>query len=498
MAGPIRFGGLASGLDTEKIVKELMKAQRAPVNKLRREKQTEEWRRDTYRDMNSLLLDLQKKVNGLRYEAEFTKKKASSSNDSIASASIAGKPQFSNYSVVVESLAKPASPASAAFTTTLADNNTAVGTGNGFSFTLNGKAFSVSDTDTIDSIITKINNESQNTKVTASYFNKQIVFTSTATGAAANVTIDVSTANGANVLGMSDVANTGQPAADGSVVINGTRLAISSNSFTFDGVQFTAKQAAPTQTLNVSVTKDEDAILDSIKGFVDKYNEVIDKINAKLSEKKYKGYNPLLDEEKESLKDTQIVKLEAMAKSGILLRDPMLQAGLDELRNAIALPLKGTAASPVDSAFDTLGEIGITGAPPGGTAYMEKGKLYIDENKLRAAINQNGDKVVQLFTQFSNNIDPKEKYKESGIAERLYDSLKTTIEKVSKKAGSAGSKSEDSDIEKKLSKIDDDIDTWEDRLKVIEDRYWKKFTAMEKAISKANSQGSWFAQMLNK
>lgn len=38
------------------------------------------------------------------------------------------------------------------------------------------------------------------------------------------------------------------------------------------------------------------------------------------------------------------------------------------------------------------------------------------------------------------------------------------------------------------------IDTWQNKLKNIEARYWKQFTAMETAINKANQQSSMFMQ----
>ncbi|WP_269078948.1 flagellar filament capping protein FliD [Planococcus halocryophilus] len=44
--------------------------------------------------------------------------------------------------------------------------------------------------------------------------------------------------------------------------------------------------------------------------------------------------------------------------------------------------------------------------------------------------------------------------------------------------------------------MDTEISRWQDRLTSIEDRYWKQFTAMEKALSKMNSQSTWMQQSL--
>ena len=52
-----RISGLASGMDIDTIVKNLMNAERMPLDKLKQNKQTLEWQRDDYRAMNTLLLD---------------------------------------------------------------------------------------------------------------------------------------------------------------------------------------------------------------------------------------------------------------------------------------------------------------------------------------------------------------------------------------------------------------------------------------------------------
>lgn len=51
----IRFGGLASGLDTDSIVRDLMRIEQMKVDKLKQQKQTIEWRKDEYRNTTNLL-----------------------------------------------------------------------------------------------------------------------------------------------------------------------------------------------------------------------------------------------------------------------------------------------------------------------------------------------------------------------------------------------------------------------------------------------------------
>ncbi|MBO8164303.1 MAG: flagellar filament capping protein FliD [Brevibacillus sp.] len=496
MVSPIRFGGIASGLDTEKIIKELMKVERMPVDRLQKKKQLEEWKRDAYREMNSLLLELQQTVDKLRFSGTFNKKIATSENTDYVSAKATGKPGLSSYAIEVISLAEPSTPPTVEFTPnpTPADSKTALGASFTFSIdkTIDGTPTTVNITvdpsDTIDSVIQKVNDA--NIGVKATYFNGKLVFSSTDS---TDFTVTAPTDGSGDPLGMNGtVTATGTAGTPGQVKINGVVHDITSNTFTYDGMEITVKQTT-TSPVVINVKTDEDAVFEQIKSFVDKYNEVIDKINAKLSEPKYKGYEPLLDEEREALPEKTADKLEAMAKSGILQRDWILQSGLDRMRYAISAPLEGVG---VDTAFDTFAEIGIGGPPTGKTAYLEKGKLYIDEDKLRQAIRDNGEDVIKLFVNYSSDPDPATKYKETGIAQRLYDELKKTMDEVTKKAGSSTSIYDDSVIGRNIQQIDEEIDRWEDRLQVIEDRYWKQFTAMEQAIARTSQQGTWFTQFL--
>ncbi|RNB85227.1 flagellar filament capping protein FliD [Brevibacillus panacihumi] len=477
----IRISGMASGMDTEKIIKDLMKTQREPINRLQRNKYTIEWKRDAYREMNTLLADLQNSLKTLRMSSTFSKKVASSENDSVVSATVKGKPELPSYTVQVTKLAEAGTPPVVSelslsdvqgITLKLHTDKQEDG-----SYAKTTEVV-ISATDSAEQIVSKIN--SSDTGIKASFFNDKLVLT-----AANEKDFKVETPNKA-------VASQSSPAKAAEFTINGVPYEAKSNTFTFDGIEFNLKQVTSTPVV-IRTKTDDEAIFNTVKDFVDKYNAIIETINKKISEPKYKSYKPLLDEEKEALPEKTAEKMDAMAKSGILLRDPILTSGLTEMRRALSTSLQVTG---VNTAFDTLSEIGIGGPPSGKFAYQENGKLYINEDKLREAIRNNGDDVLKLFTNYSSSNDPATKYKESGVAERLYSELNKIMDKVTKEAGSSGSVYDDSSLAKKLKQTDEDIQRWEDRLKIIEDRYWKQFTAMEKAMSKAQSQGSWFAQML--
>ncbi|WP_339205346.1 flagellar filament capping protein FliD [Paenibacillus sp. FSL K6-3182] len=489
MVSPIRMGGLVSGLETESIVKNLMKAQSAPLNKLLQKKQTEEWRRDQYREMNALLSDLKNKTFDMKLQSTYQKKELTSNNDSIVSVKQKGSPNASVYNVELQVAPIAAQAETSKFTIkdSLVNGTTLIA--EDFAFTIgsdpNKHSIDVTITDTIHSVVAKINALSSQTGVTASFMqdDKSITFTSNGKYPAIDISSEFQ-----SKLGNALVPPQNKPAVAGtagSALINGISYAIKSNTFTFDGVEFNIKGPGKAQ---ISLKPDEDAVFKSIKEYVDKYNEVIGKINGKLSERTYRDYKPLLNEEKESLSDKQVEQWEQKAKSGLLRQDGLLSNALSELRLSLSTNVSGAG---LDSKYDNLSEIGITTGD-----YSEKGKLYIDEAKLKEAISKNGNGIMELFTKKSTSTDAATKFAESGLIERLYDQLNGTMIKLTEKAGSSGSFTDKSILGQGLTRINTDISRWEKRLEGIESRYWKQFTAMESAMSKANAQGNWLTQQL--
>ncbi|HEY9581690.1 MAG TPA: flagellar cap protein FliD N-terminal domain-containing protein, partial [Savagea sp.] len=107
----MRISGLASGIDTESIINDMMRAHRLPLNKITQKKQYLEWQLDDYRSINR---DLRKRSDDLfdsmlRSSAAFNKKTVNISNpDAI---SIKGDNAANNFAgtIQVTQLAKQAS-----------------------------------------------------------------------------------------------------------------------------------------------------------------------------------------------------------------------------------------------------------------------------------------------------------------------------------------------------------------------------------------------------
>jgi flagellar hook-associated protein 2 len=257
------------------------------------------------------------------------------------------------------------------------------------------------------------------------------------------------------------------------VTINGVVTERNSNTFTINGVTFTLKEDMPGQSAVINVANDTDLTFDAVKNYITKYNELIEKINEKTGEPVYREYKPLSDEEKESLSEKQIEQWEEKARSGLLRNDSIITSGLGKMRSSLYESVSGLSGQ-----YDQLAQLGITTS----SNYRDKGKLIIDEDKLKAAIANDPNSVMQMFTSNGEN------GKGLGIARKLRDAAESTIKGIEARAGNASRTANQFTIGRELLNVDQRISAFERRMQTVEDRYWRQFTAMEKAIGQSNQQ----------
>lgn len=385
--------------------------------------------------------------------------------------------------------------------------------GSDIQFSINGVTFTFdSAKDSLNSIMAAVNaNTDAGVKMSYDELNDRIIVRSTAYGAAAKVEIaDVDAATKGNLMTVLGLSGVNQAGTDASIYFSSDggatyqTIVRSSNNFAINGMNFSLAGDS-TETINITIGSDPSRTYDLIKGFVDKYNEVLDLINKKLSEKRYRDYRPLTDDQKEAMNENDIKKWEDKAKSGLLNSDGLLQRLVYDMRNALYSQVSGVSL--------TLSTIGITTG-----SYQDKGKLVIDETKLKDAIARNPDEVTKLFAQDSRYsyyeaLDDSAKRSirnsETGLAQKLKDILDDNIRTMRnsqgkkglliEKAGLAGDVSEFSNtITKDIESYNNRIDDLIEMLNRKEDYYYKKFTAMETALSNMNAQMAWLSQQLGK
>ena len=227
----------------------------------------------------------------------------------------------------------------------------------------------------------------------------------------------------------------------------------------------------PTATsVSFTVARDIEPALKKIQSFVTIYNDLVDFAQGKLSEDVNRDYAPLTAEQRESMSETDIELWEEKAKSGLLKNDRNLQRLMNDLRRSLYDTVAGIGKSPADIGLKT-------------GSYLEKGKISLDETVLRSALTANPEEVMRVFTKTSSATDAATKYSESGLLNRLANSFTTYSATFSLAT-----------YTRDLDAYSKQITTLTDKLADKEDAYWRKFTAMETALSQMQSQSSWLAQ----
>lgn len=569
----MRIGGLASGMDIESMVKDMMKVQRMKVDRLEQQKTLAQWRQESYNNVNktfgNFILDTKKEfelttttASGMTLNTSVSSldwvKKASISDEDIAEISARADAAKGTYKVHVDRIASNWSCASSAGISSGDKHNLETQFGltdpaDKIEFTIEttveGEAKSETFTITYEEASTMNMNDLVKTingaelGVTAVYDENadRFFFQTDNTGSDNSVKItDNSTISdgrsfitGANSVlklqyldsdGNSHVvedATQGETAEYGGVDAQfdfgaAQDITQSSNEFTMNGINFKLKD---TGDFTIDISTNTDGIIDKVKGFVVAYNLMVDEMGTKLSEEKYKDYQPLTQEQREAMSDKDVERWEERAKSGLLRNDSILNGTMQSMRSGLYQGVEG-----VNGQFSQLTEIGISTQKYVSGAVG--GKLQINESKLRKAIEEDPDGVLELlFKQPDDDLKYKsestmtseeirEKRSQSGLITRLYDNMITGMKDVVFKAGSGSNSSLYSNVSSSimidfvaecssismLDKETDDLskEIYEENRHLIdvENSLWRKFTAMEKALDRMNQQSASLMQQL--
>ncbi|WP_419955441.1 flagellar filament capping protein FliD [Neobacillus niacini] len=497
-----RLTGFASGMDTDSIVKKLMNAESISLNKLKQNQQKQTWLSDSYRQWNADLLAFRSNtILNMSLSKTYNTYDVSSSQENAVSATASGTSLSGTYSVEVKQLAS-----SAVFTGDKVSLDPTKTLGNSVqgaaqltadtSITINvnndpGKTatIAIKTTDSINDVVAKINGAKDSTGKSLglqAFYDptlQQFTLKTKETGAAAKIDLSMNTsAEGQaflnNTLGL-NTANLVASGQNANVIFNGNEITtLTSNNATIMGINFSFK--SPTNGAStVTVSQNSDGVIKNVKDFVDQYNSMLDKMNKSIAEPVYRDYQPLLEEQKGEMSEKQIEMWEEKAKSGLLRSDRILSGMLTKMRSVM------TSIVDNGSSYNSLSSIGIS-----SRSYQDKGKLYVDETKLREAIQADPDAVEKLFSQLGDASKGT-----SGVINQLSETLQAGIKELTNKAGFTGNNQYDqSVIGKLLSNTQTDIARQTEKLQRKEAQYYRQFAAMEQAMSRFNSQSSWLYQ----
>jgi len=622
-----RISGLASGLDTEQMVRDLMRVERIPLTRLEQQKQLAQWRQEAYREFINTLrtfrekfFDIAKRSTYLLSDNTFKVFKAASTGEDYVTASGTSMAEVGSHTVKVLQLATAdkavsSAPVSKPITGDVADFNLAgksilvsldgvmreieladyddledligdpnngiqklindafgegkitvdessgklllsteggasklqlfygtkgmegldsLGISNGasnrismnatlialkdqlseglvfdengnVSFTINNASFTFSQNDTLSGIMTAINNSTE-ANVTIKYDEVTDTFTMTAkqTGAGDNLRVSDTSGSFLSAIGITGVTSEG---VDAIAVIDDEIVTRSTNTFVVNGIEYTLRKVhdANSDGETITLEQDIDAVVDVIKTFVEEYNKLVDMFSSKLSEEYDREYLPLTKEQKEAMSDREVELWEKRAKTGLLRNDPILRKIQSDMRMALIEPIEGVGIN--------LSSIGIT-----SKSYHDKGKLYIDEDKLRQAIINRPDEVKNLFKQQSESVphytrtltaeERSVRYKEQGLFYRLSDIIEDNISTLRdssgrkgiliEKAGIQGDITEfNSNLAREIKTYDEKIDELNRKLYIKEANYYKQFAELEKYMNRMNAQMDWLYSQLS-
>ena len=271
----------------------------------------------------------------------------------------------------------------------------------------------------------------------------------------------------------------------GMIKLNGAEFTSKSNSFSINGLTINAMALTePGETLSITTSTDNQGIYDKIKDFLSEYNSLINAMTSSYNAESAANYEPLTDDEKEAMSEKEIEKWEEKGKGGVLRRDSTLGTLMSAMTNAMAKSYTINGKTYALSSFG-IKTLGITNSEKNEhNAYHIDGDAD-DENtssntdKLMAAIVADPDGVTQFFQKVTGD---------------LYESLGKQMTSTSLR--SYGKFYNDKELDKEYRSYTTKISDWEQKVTDIEDSYYKKFAAMESALSKLQSQTSQLSGLL--
>lgn len=461
----ITSAGTGSGIDVELLVETLTKAEREPVeNRLNLREVQIQADVSAFNSLKGALTDLRSALSGLSSLSGFATRSATSSDESIFTATASSGSVPGNTEIEVKNLASTHKLVSADYT----DADTVVGQGD-LTIAVGSDAFTVTidnTNSTLTEIRDAINDAADNTGVTASILTvddalnpgetvSKLVLTADESGEDNALTVTVAndaTGTDTDTDGLSNLvydAGTTEnltelsAAEDALIAVDGFDASSSTNVFTgvIPGVTINALSADLGTTYDLNVSYDKAAVKEKLQAFVDALNE-------------YKDTYDFLTE----------VDLESK-EAGLLTGDSTAR-GIDSqiTRTISSVVTEGTGS------YTTLASIGIS--------ITREGEYELDDSTLSQALNDDFDEVSELIAG------------DNGVINSLDDKLDSFLQS----GGLIASRNETFDAQ--LEDIQDQRADLELRIESVEKRLRQQFTNMDIIVAQFNSTGDFLTQQL--
>ena len=280
-----------------------------------------------------------------------------------------------------------------------------------------------------------------------------------------------------------ELYNSGAVKIDGQdaiIELNGAEFVSNTNNFQINGLTITAKSLTDEdEIITLTTDTDVDAIYDKIKNFFKEYNELITELSTKYNAASAGEYEPLTKEEEEELSETQLEKWEGILKTAALRRDGTLSSVMSSMKSALIKSYE------IDGKSYSLSSFGIKTLGYFTAEDNEKANYHIDGDPDDESAKANPDKLkAALVSDPENTIEFF-----ASVMKDLYQSLSDKLSK-STSTSSAFKVYNDKSMQSQYDSYTKKLSTWEDKIEDYREKYVKKFSAMETAMAKLQSQTS--------
>lgn len=274
-------------------------------------------------------------------------------------------------------------------------------------------------------------------------------------------------------------------AQDAKITLNKADFTSSSNVFNINGltIKATAK-TADGETLSINTDTDTQGIYDKIKDFLTDYNSIVNELTSLYNADSAKGYEPLTDDEKESMSDKEVEKWETKIKDSILRNDSTVGGVMNAMTTAMmkSYTINGKSYSLSSFGIHTQGYL--------NAAKNEQYAYHIDGDEDDTITSGNTDKLMDMINNNPEDLEEFMKQLTSGLYSALDNKMKSTT------MSSAYTIYNDKQMTKEYNNYTTEIKEWETKISDLEDRYYKQFSTMETQLAKMQSTTSSLTSML--
>lgn len=506
-----RISGMYSGLDTDTLIKQLTSSYKKKIDTATKTKKTTELKQTAWSALNSKIYSFYSgAASKMRYKNnsnQNTVTKSSSNALSVTGANVG----ISNVKII--SMAQTAQVTGMKLNEKFNKQTTAseLGLSSG-TYKFNNSDIEINDTDTISTIVEKL----QKTGVNANFDESQhrLYISSKKPGTENEFNLEENATDQELLLALgippqtyfkdgkyykdalysklitddetlnkirNGAAAIRKNATNAEIMVDGATYESNDNTFNINGATYTINNKSD-ENITVTTTKDNSGLYNTVKSFISEYNAIINEMTKSYNTTN-KGYTPLTEDEEESMTEKQIEKWNEVLNDSALYKDSRLYDVINSLKTVMNQGVKMS-----DGTTMYLSNFGIGTGNYLSTDKNERNAYHIDgeddlsskTNKLKDMIENDPEKVEEFFSK---------------LATQVYDKL--TNEMKSTSYSSMYKVYNDKQLSTQYTKQQTDIDKLQKKMTQVEEKYYKQFAKMEEMLAKIQSQTNAIGNFFN-